>query len=63
MGDEACDVGKVLRLIDVFGHAPAKHLAEEIPTLMALRCFGEWMRGLGGAIEDDPKKSMVSVCH
>ena len=59
-GKEKYDGGRIMQIIDGFGGALMKHFAEEIPTLEALRVYGEdKMGGMLEVADKEAKKSMV----
>lgn len=60
-GKENYDGDKVVKMIDGFGETLAKHLADEIPTLLQLREYGEEKLGLMEKMfQDEGEKNMVS---
>ncbi|VUC22244.1 unnamed protein product [Clonostachys rosea] len=57
-GKENYDGGKIILMIDEFGNTLANHLADEIPTLLGLRKYGERMETLPKVLDEEGEKSM-----
>ncbi|KAH6890659.1 hemerythrin HHE cation binding domain-containing protein [Thelonectria olida] len=58
-GRETFDGAKVVRIIDGFGETLTKHLADEIPTLLKLREYGEEKLGIMEKMfQDEGEKNM-----
>jgi hemerythrin-like domain-containing protein len=60
-GKEKYEGSKVVGLIDDFGAVLTQHLADEIPTILNLRQFGDKMAGLPKVMSDEGAKAMVSL--
>ena len=59
-GKEKYEGSKVVRLIDDFGAVLTQHLADEIPTILSLRQYGDKMAGLPKIFSDEGAKAMAS---
>ena len=60
-GKERYDGGKIVEMIDAFGPALMRHLADEIPTIQGLRKYGiEAMKDLPKKFDEEGEKNMVS---
>lgn len=57
---EKYDGTRIVSLIDAFGHVLAQHLADEIPTLLSLRQYGDKMASLKKRFDEEGEKNMVS---
>jgi hypothetical protein len=53
------DGSRLVALIDGFGPALTQHLADEIPTILSLRQYGDKMAGLPKAFDEEGEKAMV----
>lgn len=60
-GKQKYDGRKIVEIIDGFGAALAEHLADEIPTLVGLRQYGEKMSGFAKMFSAEGDKAIVSV--
>jgi hemerythrin-like domain-containing protein len=54
------DGKKVVKMIDAFGPVLVQHLADEIPTLLGLKKYGEKMRPVVERFDKEGEKNMVS---
>ncbi|CAG9990580.1 unnamed protein product [Clonostachys byssicola] len=60
-GKENYDGEKISNMIDEFGNILAGHLADEIPTLLSLRKYGDKMDTLSKVFDEEGAKSMKAM--
>ncbi|KAH8646133.1 hypothetical protein BX600DRAFT_477184 [Xylariales sp. PMI_506] len=61
-GQEPYDGARIVALIDAFGPALTRHLAEEIQCILDLRRFGvEKMKGIAKALAEDGQANMGKI--
>lgn len=58
-GTETYDGRRIVALVDSFGAALTQHLADEIPSILALRQYGDRMAGLPREFQKEAEKAMV----
>ena len=61
VGDDEYDGQKILRIIDGFGEDLSKHMADEIPSLLALKRYGDKVEDLWKAFGEAGQESMLSA--
>jgi hypothetical protein len=57
--EQKYDGSRLVALIDSFGPALMQHLADEIPTILSLRQYGDKMAELPKAFDEEGEKAMV----
>ncbi len=62
-GKAKYDGAKIVTLVDGFGENLARHLNDEIPTILNMRQFGEEKMGpVVRTFEDEAEEVIVSLC-